>query len=89
MTDAELIEQVVQEVVRRLRALSPKDRARFENLAKSHRTLTIDQRVISIAVLEGQLDGVKKVVVQPKAIVTPAVRDELRDRDIQLVRSEV
>ena len=87
MTDTQLIEQVVQEVVRRLREMSTPETTLHGNNVGSCQSLKIDERVIALAALEGRLDGVKQLIVQPKAIVTPAVRDELRDRDIKLVRS--
>jgi hypothetical protein len=47
--------------------------------------LTVSQRVVSLAGLDGRLDGVRQLVVPPRAIVTPSVRDELRRRQIALV----
>ncbi|MEZ6069336.1 MAG: hypothetical protein R3C10_03485 [Pirellulales bacterium] len=49
--------------------------------------LTIDARVVSLVDVNGRLAGVEQLTVRPSAIVTPAVRDELRDRDIRLVRA--
>lgn len=42
--------------------------------------------VISVARLEGKLTGVKRLVVSPKAVVTPAAKDLLRERKIELAR---
>jgi hypothetical protein len=47
--------------------------------------LRIDQRVITTALLDGRLDGVRQVVVPPRAVVTPAVRDALRKKRITIV----
>ena len=42
-------------------------------------------KLIAMATLRGKLDNIKTLRVKPKTIVTPAVRDELRDRKIALV----
>lgn len=42
--------------------------------------------VISVARLEGKLTGVKRLVVTPKAVVTPAAKDLLRERKVELAR---
>ena len=47
--------------------------------------LVVTQRVVSLAGLNGRLDGVRQLVVPPQAIVTPSVRDELRRRHITLL----
>ena len=47
--------------------------------------LILTQRVVSLAGLNGRLDGIRQLVVPPRAIVTPSVRDELRRRQITLV----
>ncbi len=49
--------------------------------------LAVDQAVVSmsaIAELSGKLDGVRRLMVRRKAVVTPAVRDLLRQRKIEL-----
>ena len=47
--------------------------------------LIVTQRVVSLAGLNGRLGGIRQLVVPPRAIVTPSVRDELRRRQIALV----
>ena len=49
--------------------------------------LTVAARVVTMAELSGRLDGLRRLVVLPDAVVTPAVRDELRRRGVALVRS--
>lgn len=49
--------------------------------------LQLPGNVISVAQLQDKLAGVKRVSVAPRAVVTPAARDLLRDRGIQLDRS--
>jgi hypothetical protein len=46
--------------------------------------LTVSGRVVTLSALDGRLAGVHQVVVSPQAIVTPAVRDELRRRNVAL-----
>jgi hypothetical protein len=50
--------------------------------------LVVSSRVVALAELKDRLAGVRKLVVPPHAIVTPAVRDELRRRNIALVFGE-
>ncbi len=47
--------------------------------------LVVTQLVVSLAALNGRLGGIRQLVVLPRAIVTPSVRDELRRRQIALV----
>ena len=49
--------------------------------------LTVAARVVTMTELLGRLDGLRRVVVLPDAVVTPAVHDELRRRGMALVRS--
>lgn len=49
-------------------------------------TLQLDERVISLRSLEGKLEGIKQLVVQRGAVVTPAARDELKHRSIAIER---
>ena len=78
------IERIVQEVIRRLMSAGVRiNNARGElQIAE----LEIKDRVITLATLDGQLEGVRQLVVQRNAVVTPSVRDELTDRNIELVR---
>jgi len=46
----------------------------------------LSDRVVTLESLKGQLDGAKSVVVHPKAVVTPAAKDLLRQQSIRLVR---
>lgn len=46
-------------------------------------------RVVTLAELDGRLaNGVRRVVVSQRAVVTPSVRDELRRRNVELVYGE-
>ncbi len=100
------IEQIVAEVVRRLKQLADAPAPAAQLSAASlpqHRSvpdvpppatppaspkrpedLSLDARVITTATVHGRLDGVRRVLVQPRAVITPSVKDELRKRRIRL-----
>ena len=80
LADAE-IERIVREVIRRLTSAGVQ-------VDTATSTLKIDKRLVTLATIEGQLEGIQKLVVMPKAVVTPSVRDELRDKKIELVRQK-
>ncbi|MGQ9604956.1 MAG: hypothetical protein ACUVTW_02070 [Thermogutta sp.] len=44
--------------------------------------LSIPERVVTVAALDGRLEGIRRLLVPPGAILTPAVRDLLRQRRI-------
>ena len=46
--------------------------------------LVIERRVVSLAELPAKLDGVRRVVVPPGAVVTPSVRDVLHRNKLSL-----
>ena len=46
--------------------------------------LVVSERLVTLAHLDGQWDGIQRLVVSPQAIVTPAVRDELLRRNVTL-----
>jgi len=75
----EQLEWIVQEVIRRLR--SPDGNP---PLAASELRLT--DRVVTLATLKDRLMSVRRVIVPSRTIVTPAARDELKERQIELVR---
>lgn len=81
LSDAE-IERIVREVIRRLTA------AGSEVACHPPATLRLEERLISLATLKGRLDGIRKLEVSLRAVVTPSVYDELRDKNIDLVRME-
>ncbi len=48
--------------------------------------LAVTSRVITLGELDGKLNGsIRRLVVPPRAVVTPSVRDELRRRNVDLV----
>ena len=46
--------------------------------------LTLDEAVVSAGALNGRLDGIGRVVVRRGAVITPAARDLLRERKIDV-----
>ncbi len=74
------IERIVQEVLRRLAAMNVLP----QNTAVT--TLTIASRLITLTELTGKLQGITRVDVQLRAVVTPAAKDYMRERGVQLVR---
>jgi hypothetical protein len=49
--------------------------------------LQLTERVVTLGTLKGRLDGISKVIVGDRAIITPAVKDELKQRGITWARS--
>ena len=76
------IERVVQEVLRRLAAMSPSPLAP----PVQNKTLSISGRLLTTADVKDRLQGISQVEVGIKTVVTPAVRDLLRERGVQLVK---
>ena len=75
----EQIDWIVAEVIRRLELVD----------TTTDRDLRIAERVVTLRTIEKQLSGVKRVVVPQRSVVTPAVKDELRARKIELVFEKV
>lgn len=90
MIDADLIERIVREVIRRLREMEASGNAASNNQGgrETSKTLRVDDQVVALATLQGRLDGVHRLQVRGNAVVTPSVHDELRDRKITLTRGE-
>ena len=81
------IERMVRQVMARLEAESG-NLCEPEAAANSGRELHITQHVVSLAQLEGKLDGVGQVVVDRRAVVTPAARDVLRQRNVAVAYTD-
>ena len=76
------IEAVVREVMRRLATARPDGVAGDD--ADNNEELALTERVVSLAQVEGRLEGVRRVRARPGAVVTPAVRDLLARNKIRL-----
>ncbi len=98
MTPTADIERMVREVIAELTASpqaaaaeTPREAAsapeRVVCPAKAEGELSLDARLITLAEVAGRLEGVRRIVVSPQAIVTPSVRDELRRRNVALART--
>ncbi len=70
------VDQVVREVLAEL------DHA--PNAGHTDNELVINARVVTLSEVEGRLGPVRRLVVPPQAVVTPAVRDELYRKNITL-----
>ena len=82
---AKQLEWIVGEVIRRLRA--EPTLAAGNGSAAAGGALALNDRLVTLTTLRGRLDGVRSVRVPSGAVVTPAVRDELKQRGIELMRS--
>ncbi len=81
--NSEFIERIVQEVIRRLveRGVVLGDETNCDTTE-----LVLEDKLITLAKLDGRLNEVTRMVVGSRAIVTPSVKDELNDRSIELIR---
>jgi hypothetical protein len=78
------VERIVLEVIRRL-GLIDTNPTRQRGVADAA-DLKLTEKVITTRTIAGKLTGITRLVVQPRAVITPAVLDELKQRDIDLVR---
>jgi len=78
----EQIQWIVAEVLRRLEVAEPTN---GQPAMINGTELRFADKVVTMRAVEKRLTGVRRVVVQPRAVVTPAVKDELKARKIELV----
>jgi hypothetical protein len=78
------IDRIVREIVSRLRAELTEMGA--EVTEQPTTVLTLAAQVVTMAEIRGKLKGVTQLKLEPRAIVTPSVRDELNDHKIEIVR---
>lgn len=79
VNDPSQINEIVRLVVDRLRSQEPVERGLLE----------LDQKIIAIRDVEGRLDGVTCVRLSNSSLITPAAKDELRSRGIQIERGMI
>jgi hypothetical protein len=94
MLTEEQVQWIVAEVIRRLRVAVGRE-ANHGNTTPSvpwsaapptaTQDLRITERVVTMRSVEKRLADIKRVVVQPRAVVTPAVKDELKAKRIELI----
>jgi hypothetical protein len=86
----EQVEWIVIEVLRRLGVVGD-NRGRVAGDERSTSPaggeLVIADRVVTLRLIEGRLTDVKRLVVVPRAVITPAVKDELKRRQIETVHA--
>lgn len=80
----EQVERIVLEVIRRLGLLGATNKA--TERTTTTQDVVLREKVVTLGLLDGRLAGARRLVVEQKAIVTPAVIDELKQRKIELVR---
>jgi hypothetical protein len=90
----EQVEWIVAEVIRRLGVIGATNDqpARVAGDERSSSPaigvdLAIEGRLVTLRSIEGRLAGVKRLLVNSQAVITPAVRDELKQRKIEVVFS--
>jgi len=76
------IEWIVMEVLRRLGVTG---NGNGQPRTPSGSELRLSDTVITLRSIEGRLSGVTKVTVSLRAVVTPAVKDELKQRKVELI----
>jgi len=88
------IERIVSEVMRRLQDNGSVGggggaETRAKSKPKTDRSkFRVGERVVTLASLDGRLRGVREVIVPNGAVVTPAVRDDLRKKKIKVTFAE-
>jgi hypothetical protein len=80
----EQVEAIVLEVIRRLGLLS--GGVAVAERSSTTADLTVKDKVVTMRQIEGRLAGVTRLVVARRAVVTPAVKDELKKHKVELVR---
>lgn len=89
-TNHETIEAIVREVLERLAKAKPAGRT--DNGAATAdcedcRERNFTERVVSVATIQGKLEGVQKIVVPHHAVITPAALDLLRASGVKVDRT--
>jgi hypothetical protein len=82
----EQVAAIVVEVVRRLRLLESNQGVPLFERSSVAAELAITEKLVTTRTIENRLTGVTRVVVPKRAVVTPAVKDELKTRQIELIR---
>jgi hypothetical protein len=88
---AEQVEWIVVEVVRRLRLLEASSHRvavveRSSTTAAAPSELRLEDRLVTLKTIDRRLAGIGRLVVCKNAVITPAVRDELKKYKVELVR---
>ncbi|MFK7822372.1 MAG: hypothetical protein AB8G99_27000 [Planctomycetaceae bacterium] len=86
-TQAQLIDDVVQSVLRELRGCSQSAAAATPAVPSIPSGLKIDDAVVTEGTLAGRLSGVSEVVFSARTVLTPTAKDYLRSHNISWTRS--
>lgn len=87
--DREMIERLVAEVIRRLQPSAAPRAHPPSSAAVSSVQAVVDESVVTAGLLGGLPPGVRELVVEPRAVITPAARDRAREAGIVIVRRRV
>ena len=81
------IEAIVRLVVQRLRSMTApvkhEEQAEVQDIVSE--TFVVEGRLLTLESLQGNMEHASRIQVAPGTVVTPAVKDELRSRKIELV----
>src|SRR5262245_29672975 len=93
-SEQDQVERIVHEVLARLSGDTGKQDTSGQSkqpLARassaSEGELVLNDKVISAATLTDRLNGIQRVIVAPRAVVTPSARDLLKDKNVTVVRA--
>lgn len=78
------IDRIVRQVIAELENVGRIANPSHKTAPKKQDTLVIDCQVVTLSEISGRLGNIRRVTVPPRAVVTPAVRDELRRRNVSL-----
>jgi ribose 5-phosphate isomerase RpiB len=78
------VDKIVREVLSRL---SGKPEAKVVGPSSPVKELATEETVVTVATLSGKLAGIRRLVVSPRAVVTPSACDLLKENNVTLVRS--
>ena len=85
LTDQQ-IEWIISEVIRRLRQLESNERAALSSGTPDNAAeLRLNDKIVTLRSIENRLNGISRLLVAPRTILTPAVKDELKARKIELI----
>ena len=82
----EQVAAIVVEVIRRLRLLENDQGVAVGERSSTTAELTLTDKLVTTRTIENRLTGVSRLLVSKRAVVTPAVKDELKEHQIELVR---
>ena len=82
----EQVAEIVIEVIRRLRLMENNQGVAVGERSSTTADLTLTEKLITTRTLENRLTGISRLLVPSRAVVTPAVKDELKKHQIELVR---